>query len=195
MILLKKIWFSLSLILSMISTRAQRKIIDSSDYFSWPEVTGQAISNDGRFTSYTIHDPTVDHDTLILRSTDAKWQKQFIDVSIAFFSQDSKKAIFQRHDSIFVISLGNETTELVAGVANHFSFYNNGKNNNLLTYTLKQYPDKLVFKDLNSQQQRLYPLPERIWSNPDGTAFLFLLKTTQDSNYNLLFTTQKIHPW
>ncbi len=85
------------------SACAQKPIIDSLAIENWPLLSpiDCVISNDGNYFSYRIENVPLGSGTLVIHKTDNSWKKEFIGVYGCHFSDDSKRAIVQKDDSLF----------------------------------------------------------------------------------------------
>lgn len=64
-----------------------------------------SISNDGKFVSYIILNQPHQSHSLVVQSTENFNKLQFTDAKAAYFSRDSKKCIFVKGDTLFILSL------------------------------------------------------------------------------------------
>lgn len=177
---MKKILFSAILLLFSVHLYAQKLLIDSSAYNKWPLPPGGGISNDGQYLYYALHDNVLQQDSLFVQSNNGKWKKTFLDTKLRFLTQDSKRLVFQRRDSIFLVDLGNNQIEYLTNIDGNLQHLPYGGNEDLLLYKLKGDPNQLIIKKINDIEERKFSAPEKYWYDATTKAFIFL---TQDKNY------------
>lgn len=139
---------------NMGSATASKPIIDSDAVKMWPSISKEiAISNNGRYFTYSIENQPVHSRTLTIRSTFNSWSKQFEGVSKGFFTADNEMFIFQRSDSLFFLNLGSDTLKFVGSV-NTYNYATAIKKGELLIYTFKS--KELVVSNLISKKTQRF---------------------------------------
>jgi dienelactone hydrolase len=81
--------------------------IDLSVYHQWPYVTDPKLSDDGKYFAYNIQNQPEGSNTLVVRSIQGNWQRQMPGGSNGRFCISSQYFIYQRHDSMLVITTGS----------------------------------------------------------------------------------------
>jgi hypothetical protein len=61
---------------------------------------------------YSVDNNPVGSNTLIIRSTENSWQKEFVGIGTGVFSGDSKEFIFKNVDTLFFLFLGKKDKRL-----------------------------------------------------------------------------------
>ena len=90
-----------------------KPVIDSAAINHWPSLGwSRAISNDGKYFMYSVDNNPVGSNTLIIRSTENSWQKEFVGIGTGVFSGDSKEFIFKNVDTLFFLFLGKKDKRL-----------------------------------------------------------------------------------
>src|SRR5579863_3285764 len=89
---------------------------------------------DGNYLYYIVRAPLGKSDTLIIQSTDGTWKDVYLDAQKVNFTRDGRKCIFQRRDSIFIITLGGSQVTYLKGVSDVYDIRSFGKNSNILFY-------------------------------------------------------------
>jgi dienelactone hydrolase len=167
--------------------KSQKLLIDSTAYGPWPTIQGQSISNDGNFICFNTHEPIGNHDTLFIRPSSESPAIEIADARTPIFTQDSKKLIFQKHDSIFIFNLRNSQVKYLESIDGGFSVLNFGTENNLLVYKEKKAPTRLIVVNVNTNEQRIFPSPQTYWYDTAKCAFIFQMKEN-DTMYHLTYT-------
>jgi len=83
----------------------QKPIIDRVAYNSWAAVGGVQISNDGKFVIFTINNEPLNGKTIVLKSTDGKWERKYLGGSGGSFSPNSQIAVLDKHGGGIVVFL------------------------------------------------------------------------------------------
>ena len=188
----RKITIALIFFCVSICLKAQKPPIDSTTFGTWPFVNKAAISNNGRYVYYEVPDIPLAQTTLFLRSVDSQWQISFNDITSPAISQDSRRAVFQRKDTLFLVGLGNSTIEHIMGIEGVYELLPLGIDDDLLVYKLKSEPKTVVMRRMSSGEQRSYSSVEKYWYNSLSGTFLLLTKDTSqpESIYHLKKTMQ-----
>ncbi|HVU95482.1 MAG TPA: prolyl oligopeptidase family serine peptidase [Puia sp.] len=181
MLFAKKLLSLCIFLLLILHLGAQKLLVDSSAYGTWPRLGIRAISNNGKFLFYTIHDPVGNHDRLCLQATDGRWKREYIDVLSPNFTQNSEKLIFQQHDTLFFVNLGADSAEYFPNILGPYQYLPRGRNSGLILYRTKQAPNQLAIKEYPGGQEKLVPAPESYWNEPSNGGIAFLTKDTGTS--------------
>lgn len=131
--------------------------IDSSVYAKWPYVDAPALSSNGRYALFTIVNQPIGQKTLIIKSTDLKWEKQFILTSAfqsAKFASDSKTCILKISDTVYLVGLGNNSLEVIPGV--QFYDVSTGERGHWLVYQVKNEEGRLVVRNLKNNSEKYF---------------------------------------
>jgi esterase/lipase superfamily enzyme len=102
-----KFIYVISIILCLyINLFAQKKDIDSSVFYKWPELTRPMISPNGSYVMYYIQNVPVGLNTLVLKSMISGWVKNIVCSKIDYGAKlDNKKALFFiDEDSLCIVS-------------------------------------------------------------------------------------------
>jgi dipeptidyl aminopeptidase/acylaminoacyl peptidase len=174
-----KNWLSLILVFLVCGSRlhAQKILIDTGNYGIWPSIEldhGTKISNDGRFIVYVIRNQPVGrgNGTTVVRSVSGDWKLQLPGDLDCHFSQDSRRFLFLRHDSLGIGNLGQTTIDYIPGVSS-FKIYDKGLNDNWLVYQTKAN-SQLVIRDAAIGEKRKLENVKNYWLD-EKTGNLVLL--------------------
>lgn len=136
------------------SVFAQKKSLDFSVQDNWPVLVPKLISNDGKYVVYTIS--TIKNGVnLTVQSTERAWKRTISSLENATFTQDSKRLIFSRSDSIGILDLQKDSLYYITD-ANHLAMPKNGKGQ-WLAYQLKQTAKELALHDFFTGLDVHYP--------------------------------------
>ncbi len=138
---------------------AQKKALDHSVYDSWQNITTRLISNDGKWTGYSV-DAQEGDNVLTLQKTDNSKKMDFPRGAKVQFTSDSKFAIFSvkpfykdskavkdkkmkkeklAKDSLFIVNLQTLAVEKIPNVQ---SFKIPAKGGSIIAYLLENLKDK-----------------------------------------------------
>lgn len=131
---------------------AQKLPIDSAAIANWPRVAKPAISGDGKYATYVIENKPVGSSTLVVTDTDGNWKQEFPGGNSFVFSADSKRGIFRRADTLYLLELGTQRFDCIANVAS-FKYPYVGRSN-WVGYCLKSR--ELILKDVVSGRAQTF---------------------------------------
>ncbi|WP_316833771.1 alpha/beta hydrolase family protein [Pedobacter nutrimenti] len=159
-----RLFLTMILFFCVNSLFAQKPVMDSTAYKTWPSLGGPIISKNGQYVFYNINNIPVGSRTFVVQSTDGKWKKEFKGgliensgiLSDKYFLFNTKK------DSMGMLTLGTDQIQYIP---------------NTLWYNLKEskgaeylfYPSRLNSKDL--VLKNLKTNKERIFANVDSWSF------------------------
>ena len=108
----------LPLLLAALTVFAQPKPpIDSTAISHWPRLEGMpAISADGQYVAYSIHEPPADAITTI-RATHGSWTKTFTGSARCSFPPGGQLALLTRQDTLHVVLLGTDSDRVEVSVS------------------------------------------------------------------------------
>ncbi len=122
-----------------------KPIIDSVAINHWPSLGPErAINRDGRYFMYGLENQPVGGHTMVIRSAEGSWKKEFPGVSGGIFAGDGRQFIFLVADTLCFLLLGNDDMKKIIGV-NSYSQSGNGK---WLVYQLNK-DQELVLHDFS----------------------------------------------
>jgi hypothetical protein len=136
---------------------AKRPLVDFDGIDDWRGMGYHlAVSDDGRYFSYTINknhpeylgSPLTITDSVIVQSTKNKWRRVFAGAEEGFFTVDGKQYIFKNGGALCFLLLGNEKQKLVNDVASFKT-----AQNKWLAYQLKG-SDSLTLQNLATGREK-----------------------------------------
>lgn len=158
---------------------AQKPPIDVHESgYEWPSAGGAVISNDGRYFLYGITNQPVGSSTLVIRATDGNWKTEINGLTTGSFTEDSKKAVFMKGDSLCLLTLGTGIAEYVPGTA-YFQQFKQGRTEWLAIQKSNEKQD-LLLRNLNTGQETTYPGVSQFLVSPAGNA-LVLISMSKDT--------------
>jgi dienelactone hydrolase len=152
---------------------AQKKSIDSTCFNKLEHVNSALISNDGSYVSYNRRNFFLKKNTLVVQSTDNKWKFELKD-TYGDFTQDSKRMILKKKDSLGIVVLGSPIIKYIPNVLS-YKTPENGKGE-WLAYQLKNERKDLVLLNLKTDNQRIINGVKSFSFTKDGNNLL--LQTT-----------------
>ncbi len=100
------------------SSFAQKPVLDSATFGKWPEINNPKITDDGKYSMFSVSDNLSGVRSLNILSNEGSWK--FIANNIhseAIFSRDSKEVFFvNEHDSLMILKLGTGKASLVPNI-------------------------------------------------------------------------------
>lgn len=135
---------------------AQKQIIDSNAYASWPTLDGLRLSGDGKYVIYEIKKVPLGSETVVLQSTDGKFKREYVgSMKGAWFSSDGKSVFFHKSsDSLGILNLEKNRIRYIPHTG-AFSLQEYG-GHQWLCYFLVAEPHKLLLKDLKTNKDKYF---------------------------------------
>jgi dipeptidyl aminopeptidase/acylaminoacyl peptidase len=166
--------------------KAQKPVIDSFAIHHWigpGDDNAVAISNDGLYVAYIIRNQPLYNHTLVIRSINGNWKKEFPGASPGIFSNNSKRYVFKYNDSLCFLTPGTDHIKTESGVTAYeypyfakgewiIWFKNNSSGNDLSN-------NVVLFNLLTGKEQR-YPSVKNHLLNNYGKALLLTTSTGID---------------
>jgi len=136
---------------------AQKRLVDYAVSENWPILHPEAISNDGKYTLYTIAISSKRADPRwIVQSTDRSWKKEFLGIRDFAFTQDSRSLIFLTNsDSLGILSLDKDSIRYFTQISS-FKLPSGG-DGRWLSFLFNEPTGALVLFDLLGGGERKYP--------------------------------------
>ncbi|MES2277937.1 MAG: prolyl oligopeptidase family serine peptidase [Bacteroidota bacterium] len=170
-------------------TLAQKPLVGSNVYDKWPKLElndGTSISNNGKFMTYLLQGKE-GMSTRVVQSLVTDWRVQWREKQTnCEFSQDNRKYIFMRHDSLCLGTLGGPEVLYILGVS-RFNLLKRGISEDWLIYNLKTKPDELIFRDLQRGSQQIFANTQNYWPSNNGKSVVI---QTKDEQIKLLILEQ-----
>lgn len=96
---------------------AQKPVLDEAAILTWPSLSRPGISADGSYYFFTVDNDPVGQNTLFLESYSGSWKKKIIPApSSSFFSENGKKFIYKKSDSVIILDLSTKQEEVFTGI-------------------------------------------------------------------------------
>lgn len=182
---MKSIRAKLLVILCIITfpLQAQKPAINLGVLGNWPAVGTSTITSDGNYALFDIENIPAGKRTLVLKSTQSKWEIKVPDASTAIatsLSADSKFAMFLKGgDSLGIVKLGTSQITYTPGVRS-FKIPKNAPAR-WIAYALNTPENNLILRDLNSGKERKFPAVSDYLFDGNGKSMLILTETKTDS--------------
>jgi dienelactone hydrolase len=123
--------------------------IDTSVFGKWPSIISPpSISNNGKYAMYYIDTPEKGEKKMILISTNARWKYEISGVD-GQFTNDSRKVIYIKEDSLCILTLGTTSRYFIKGIES----YKLEANGNFLVYKLKKSKTALHIINLTTEKE------------------------------------------
>jgi dienelactone hydrolase len=159
---------------------AQKPPIDIEAVKNWPSMQdyGQDLTADGKYFEYTINNSPVGSNTIVVRSTDSDWEFRLVDIFPLFFSDDSKKFLYKKSDSIYILTLGTNIQTSIGNVESYKS--PKTTNNTVIACLLKNGP--LVLRNLVTNNEIYFESVRDYSFNDEGTVLLLSQHGSENGN-------------
>ncbi|WEK20411.1 MAG: prolyl oligopeptidase family serine peptidase [Candidatus Pedobacter colombiensis] len=167
---------------------AQKPAIDTAGINCWTRVDNPAISNNGKFAVYNIVNQPYKSNTLVVKAVAGGAEQRFIGGESAIFTQDSRKLICKKGDSLLILTLGKFAVETITKVSS-FELLLNRKVEQLL-YLQTDAEHTLSLRDSQSGKTQKYTGIELYTLSKDRK--VLLLKTTDRALKVLELASSKI---
>lgn len=147
---MKKGWCIVLLVHCCLLVWAQKPPLTLAAIDTWPDIIGEAISNDGRFVIYTIERNGAP-DTLIIQAANQKWIERIPAASNASIVANSQAVVYQKNDSLFIYDVRKHSASLIALHIQSYSMPAAG-NGRWLAWLLLSPAKKLQVYDLQERK-------------------------------------------
>ncbi|GAA3935318.1 hypothetical protein GCM10022209_32420 [Chitinophaga oryziterrae] len=136
-------------------SNAQKKCIDSCAVINkWSNLGSIIISPNGKYVAYSTNVSGQKFSTLVLQSTNRKWEREFYKTPISnmkFITNDSKNAIFfKSNDTLCISTLGTSIIEDIPKVSS--VKYSKNCNANWIAYMINSSDGKLIVRNINNNE-------------------------------------------
>lgn len=126
----------------------QKRVIDAAACDSWPNISDEMISNNGRYVAYYVGSKAAGL-VLTVQAAETDWKKEMPNVSNSAFSEDSRYLTFSTSsDSIGILTLGTQDIKWITGISG-FKTPKSGSGR-WMAYQANSAEKELVIYDLNS---------------------------------------------
>lgn len=138
---------------------AQKKPLDYAALNSWPEISGEKISNDGRFVIYGVSSRANGSKTdWYIKATDDSWQRQIKDARQLLITSNNRYVVYLKGaDSIVVYDPVMDAVEMVLP-GNSYQLSTAG--NKLLLACVHRAAKMLCLYDIAQKKVRSFPAVE-----------------------------------
>lgn len=133
---------------------SNKPIISAETIYNWNYISSEVgMSGSGLFLCYTIQNQPVGNKTLIVRSADGSWQKEFIGAVPITFSTDNKSFVFLNNDVLNLLDFETQKIELLD---NNVTSWKASKEmlSDWVVWTSKSNPKELII--FNIVQRKKY---------------------------------------
>ncbi|MEY3114305.1 MAG: hypothetical protein RL423_491, partial [Bacteroidota bacterium] len=209
---MKRIVYSIFLVLLSISSQAQKKPLDHTVYDQWQSIRDVLLSNDGNWMSYTVAPQEGDNILYIKhlktnqsfnidRGAQAKFTENnaFLIAKIKPKFDETRKAKIAKKkpeempkDSLVILTLSNGNIHKIPAVK---SFQIPEFGNDLIAYLsdpktdIKKEGANLYFRDLNSEQERVYSNITDYAMHPKGEGLMMYQIKTKANEAKILLAS------
>ena len=181
---------------------AQKPAIQFATCRSWPFVSAASISDNGLFVMFTIENEPLGNHTLVIKSSDAKWEKKMIGASSAMFINNSSEVSFARSDGTSAVLNLRTRKERTVSSSTAISSITNKIEDSIDDYILTSKGDGMLLKTKRNSGTGTFSLlwydllnktMKHLWSgtlrqdilldhdNADSNVVLFELKEAVDT--------------
>ena len=156
----------------------QNKPLDFNTYKTWPIISGQAISNDGKFIAYCVNTPAVGN-CLWVQASDQSWKRSIPGIASGIFTEDSQKLVFMAaNDSLGMLNLRQNNISYLTSVSG-YQLPKNG-DGHWIAYQKSQPEGELVIFNMATNEEKHFTNVKGFQFNDTGS--LLWLKTGDKKN-------------
>lgn len=151
---------------------------------TWPEIARASvkISPDGGYAAFTIGNyPAKAKQTLMVRSCDNTWEKEFVNSEFCCFSNDDKHAVIKKADTLFFLELNTAKLSAVSGVLSYSQPANN--TGRWFAWLSGKDQSTLTVKNLLTGTESIVPNVDTYLFNDQGTALVFKQRQTKERSF------------
>lgn len=173
-------------IFSLLSyAKAQKPVLDSTAIRDWQSIGSAKISSNGKYVMYEIQNKPIGKSTLVLKSVDSKWMKEYARCNDAQFTSDGKYVVIKSdNNSLMVLLLGSNILRHIPNVS-FYEIIGKGKNE-YLCYMLNNEEDMFVVGSLNSKEVNSYKGVIYRKASEDGEVLIIKTESTKRNGFVLL---------
>jgi hypothetical protein len=148
--------------------------IDTSVFGRWPSVAGSMrICNDGSYVLYRVKNDPVSSSSLFIKSLKNSWEIKVLNIDDGKFTMDNRFVIFQRNDSICLLSLASKEMDWIGQIKSYKLCEQNGAE--YLIYSIRGKQNLVLRNILSNKEKELLNVKEYIVYNDERTIFLSTL--------------------
>jgi dienelactone hydrolase len=145
--------------------QAQKPLVEFNDN-AWDRFSQSFISNDGEYVAYDTHQCS--EWDLHIQSVVSSLKITVSRAELLTFTQDNKKVIFRRGDSIGILDVRRPDQPFFLTDIQSASVFRQGNDSDLLVYISKRLPDQLIVRHIESGREENYSSVKRYWPSNDG---------------------------
>lgn len=154
---------------------AQKRVIDTSVYESWPRIDHFELSNNGNYVKYQVGNIPVGSFSTIIQSTQSDWNDTLVS-QLCQFTDKGTSYVFKRGDDLVIKDLGKSNDRFVIKKISTYELLSSHNAGDWILYGYKDSPDSLYIKHLQSEKQISYKTSSYIRSS-DKEYLIFPTKT------------------
>ncbi|NLR66992.1 S9 family peptidase [Chitinophaga varians] len=112
-----KRYLAFFVLLFSVSTHAQKRPLNDTDFTTWNLALNPKISDNGRYASFYIYNQPPGQATQVIQAIDHSWKKELLAFQPVAFTADSKLAVTKLTDNhLLLVTLGTSKEEKIASV-------------------------------------------------------------------------------
>ncbi len=164
-----------------LSVQGQKPPIDSFAMANWNYVTTDdaAITNDGKYFSYKIRNDWNNATSFELQNIANGTKTEIVGAAFCFFSDDSKRVVFEKDDSLFFMRLA---TKQVESKCKYVSYKQpKSKRGTWLAYRVTNPVNELILKNICTNVEKRFPSVSDYLFDNEGKTLLIKTATKNDS--------------
>ncbi|MES2329952.1 MAG: prolyl oligopeptidase family serine peptidase [Bacteroidota bacterium] len=165
--------------------KISKPVLDTNVLLKFPYMGNEAISNDGRYMKYVVTNQPGGGSTLVIQSTESGWKKDLINIEGGEFSEDSKDYLYKIKDTLFFVSLGDESKPKYITNIETYKKPASG-HEGWWAYQLKGKEKELVLQNRRTRQEQQFKGVEEYGFNDKGTILLLKITSGQNGSENEL---------
>lgn len=173
-----RLFFTITLIHFASSLVAQKKLIDTSTFSKWPFLQVKAISNDGRYLTYTLSSKAMG-ERLIVQDLDSNCKRELTGVLKSIFTEDNRWLILKIGDSLGLLDLHQDKLKYIDHVADYKTPEEG--DGHWLACLLDGPENELMLLSLSTTVEKHFQHVQNFKFNKQGTALVVQMLTPKDS--------------
>jgi dipeptidyl aminopeptidase/acylaminoacyl peptidase len=158
----------------------QKKIIDAEAVNKWPFISTEQISPDGRYISYYLGIRDNKYSSLVIKSTDGNWSREFSNGTEAVFTDDSRFLVFFNDDKLSILNIRDDSLIRISNVKS-FKLNESGKES-WIAYLLNDDLKTLVVKNLFTGKTEHFYGAEAFRFSPNGNRVAIEMRKKDDND-------------
>jgi dienelactone hydrolase len=166
-------------VLLLANVQGQKPLLDTSVFKKWPFALNCELSNDENYIAYTTHQTCDVANKLFLKDIAMHKILEVNNVQSFQFSKDSRTFLFQKFDTIGILSLSTNRIKYITNIQS-YKLVDNEKQQMIILQKFNF--DTLIFLDLPTRSQKVFNHVKAYWLSPDMKKILLHTEIGKSTN-------------